>query len=211
MPLVTPTDADCLADIIWRHTEDATLSSGLWTLPEVANYLTERQNKLNAAAGLVLARATPAVAADSKATLPADWSATRRVSWHPSFAPLTGRTFHVERGDRFAAYAALPERPSIYDDHSGGTRVLELFPPPAALDGTLDLLYLSTLTAFALVAIAPISVSLPADFTPYLVYGAMADMLSKAGRGQDLERAKYCELRYAEGIALANLLLEGFA
>jgi hypothetical protein len=211
MPLVTPTDADCLADIIWRHTEDATLSSGLWTLAEVATYLTERQNALNAAAGLVLARTTVAVAADSKATLPADWSATHRVSWHPAFAPLIGRTFHVERGDRFAAYASLPERPSIYDDHSGGTRVLELFPPPTASDGTLDLLYISTLMAFALNPAAPVTCSLPADFVPYIVYGACADMLSKAGRGQDLERAKYCELRYAEGTALANLLLEGFA
>ncbi len=215
MPLVTPTDADCLADIIWRHTEDATLSSGLWTLAEVATYLTERQDKLNAAVGLVVARASAvAIDVNSQATFPADWVATRRVSWRPTSGALADRSFSITRGDRFSDYAthqSTATRPLAFDDHSGGTRMLELLPAEFSSSGNLDLLYISTLTAFALNAAAPVSVSLPADFTPYIVYGAMADMLSKAGRGQDLERAKYCELRYAEGIVIAGLMLEGFA
>ncbi|SRR6266568_4526029 len=214
MPLATLTDATVLADLMWRHTEDATFSSGLWTLTEVANYLTERQNKLNATVGLILARQSVAVDATSKATLPGDWIATRRVSWQPTSGSLAGRSFSVLRGDRFTDYAVHQTgatQPLSYDDHSGGTRVLELLPPSFASSGNLNLLYLSTLTALALDPASPVTFSLPFDLVPYIVYGVMADMLSKAGRGQDLERAKYCELRFQEGIAVAGLLLEGFA
>jgi hypothetical protein len=215
MPLVTPTDADLLADLAWRHTEDLPLTSGLWTLPELAAYLTERQNRFNALTGVVVAHQAIAVGADSKAQLPADWISTFRVSWHPSLAPLAGRTFAVPRGDRFAGYLSQDQpdsaRPTVYDDHAGGTRILELFPPPAASDGTLDLLYLSTLTALALTPGSPIPLSIPADFVPYVLYGVMADMLHKSGRGQDLERASYCDRRFEEGVGIARLLFEGFA
>ena len=48
-------------------------------------------------------------------------------------------------------------------------------------------------------------------WAPYLKYGVLADMFSKDGRGQDLLRARYCEQRFAEGIALASVLVDGFA
>jgi hypothetical protein len=214
MPLAAITDDTVLHDLMWRHTEDAAFSSGLWTLTEIANYLTERQNAFNAATGLVLARATVAVDATSKATLPSDWIATRRVSWLPTSGTLAGRSFAVLPGDRFTDYGAHQTnatQPLSYDDHSGGTRVVELLPPTFASSGNLNLLYVSTLTALALNPAAPVTFSVPFDFIPYVVYGVMADMLSKAGRGQDLARAAYCEARFAEGIAVAQLLLEGFA
>lgn len=211
MPLAAITDATVLADLEWRHTEDATFSSGLWTLPEIANYLTERQNAFNKAIGFVFTRAQAvAVDADSKAVLPADWIATHRVTWR---AAVSGRAYTVTRGDRFADYSVsntTPAAPLIYDDHSGGTRVLELLPPRFTL-GTLDLLYVSTLTALGLNPASPVTFSVPFDVVPYIVYGVMADMLSKSGRGQDLERAKYCELRWQEGLAVAALLMDGFA
>ena len=50
---------------------------------------------------------------------------------------------------------------------------------------------------------------IPDDWVPYLKYGVYADMLGKQGRGQDLLRAKYCDQRYQEGIALAQALLNG--
>src|SRR6266487_4901944 len=195
MPLATVTDAAALADLLWRHTEDATFSSGLWTIAEIANYFTERQNRFNAVTGLVVARGTVAVDADSRATLPADWMATQRVSWQPTSGPRAGRAFSITRGDRFTDYAthqASATQPLAYDDHSGGTRVLELLPPSFPSSGNLDLLYASTLAALALNPAAPVAFSVPSDFVPYLVYGVMTDMLSKAGRGQDLKRAAYC-------------------
>ena len=214
MPLAPVTDDTMLHDLMWRHTEDQTFSSGLWTLPELANYLTERQNRFNAATGLVLARASLTITAASTVTLPADWSATHRVAWHPTGA-LAGRTFAVPRGDRFSAYSSssqvAPLAPLAADDHAGGTRVLELLPAVFPSSGTLDLLYVSTLTALTLTPGNPVAFSVPFDFVPYLVYGVMGDMLSKSGRGQDLERAAYAELRYQEGLAVAALLLEGFA
>ena len=44
-------------------------------------------------------------------------------------------------------------------------------------------------------------------FYPYIKYGVMADMLSKEGEAQDVNRAKYCQGRYEEGVELAKILL----
>jgi hypothetical protein len=226
MPLAAITDDTVLHDLMWRHTEDATFSSGLWTLTEIANYLTERQNRFNGETGLVLTHtgavleagpvltgtggATLPVDPFSRIALPTDWISTHRVSWRSA-----DRTYAVPRGDRFAAYmlgdSPFPLMPLAYDDSSGGTRVLELLPAIFPSTGAVDLLYVGTLTALTLTPGNPVTLTVPFDFVPYLVYGVMSDMLSKSGRGQDLERARYCELRYQEGVAVAALLAEGFA
>ncbi len=118
----------------------------------------------------------------------------------------------MTRGDRFSDYTfdGTPSAPLTYDDHAGGTRVLELLPALFST-GTLDFLYVSTLAALNLNAASPVAFALPFDVVPYIVYGVISDMLSKSGRGQDLERAKYAESRYQEGIAVVSLLMEGFA
>jgi hypothetical protein len=213
MPLAAITDDTVLHDLMWRHTEDATFSSGLWTLPEIASYLTDRQNRFNNETALVLSHAVAGalpVDPSSRIALPADWVSTHRVSWL-----FGGRSFAVPRGDRFSSYMLgdnqAPICPLAYDDHAGGTRVLELLPAVFPSEGSVDLLYVSTLTALTLTQGNPIAFSVPFDFVPYLVYGVISDMLSKSGRGQDLERAAYAELRYQEGIAVARLLMEGFA
>jgi hypothetical protein len=51
--------------------------------------------------------------------------------------------------------------------------------------------------------------TLPDEFVVPLKYGAMADMLTKVSRVQDV-RAQYCESRYAMGVEIAKLLLGGF-
>lgn len=51
---------------------------------------------------------------------------------------------------------------------------------------------------------------LPDEFIPALKWGVMADMLSKVGRGQDLQRAAYCESRYQEGVEAAAIILAGW-
>lgn len=204
------TDADALIEVQWRLIEDAGLTSGLWTLPEIAGYFNQRQNRFNRDTFLLLAQEPIAATVGvSTYTLPDDWIATQRVSWRTAggfFCP-------IDRGDRFSATILLPPtggplRPVLYDDHAGGSHQIELFPTPLT-DGTINLLYASTLEVLNFAGTNDLF-DLPDDFVPYIVYGVLADCLSKDGRGQDLTRSAYCQLRYEEGVALAAFFLAGW-
>jgi hypothetical protein len=49
--------------------------------------------------------------------------------------------------------------------------------------------------------------SVPDEFACYIKYGALADCWKKAGPGQDLIRAAYCEERFQEGVDLGRALM----
>lgn len=206
------TDADQLIEVQWRVLEDVNFTSALWTLAEVAGYFNQRENQFNRDTKLMLAyEAVPVVNGSTQVALPTDWIATQRATWRDT---PTGAITVMERSDRFAAMAGIPAtggptRPTLLDDHSAGTLVAEIF-PPAPTDGTLGLLYASTLELLNFNPAAPDLFDVPDEFVPYVTYGVLADMLSKDGRGQDLPRAQYCESRYQEGVALAAILLGGF-
>lgn len=211
------TDADQLAEVAWRVIEtDTTFNSGLWSVAEIANYFNQRQNRFNRDSKLMLAHQPISfVAGQSSADLPSDWIATQNGSWTPATGASAGIATTVATGDRYAAEKAIsvtnnpPTRPTIMDDQSAGPLTLELFPPPD-VDGELDLLYASVLATLGFDPGSPDIFNLPDDVVPFVMYGVLADMLSKDGRGQDLARASYCESRFQEGIALSAILLEGW-
>lgn len=209
------TDADQLAEIIWRLVEDGALTSGLWTLSEIAGLFNQRQNRFNRDTFLMLAE-MPGIAATAGTAaydLPDDWIATQRVTWKS----VAGVISPLDRGDRWAAAALIdqtnpPTKPIMYDDHAGGSRRIEIFPTPAT-DGTIGLLYASVLELLNFNPAAPDIFDIPDDFVPYVLYGVLEDLLSKdagTGRGRDLGRAAYCRARYEEGVAVAALFLGGF-
>ncbi len=206
------TDGDALTEVQGKLLEDATFTSGLWTLAEVYAYFNERQNRFNRDTLLMLAHEDTAVpAATVNVALPPDWIATQRASWKDV---ATGIFTPLDRSSRYAALMgistnALPTKPLLLDDDAGGTLSAELFPIPAA-DGILRLLYACVLEPLNFDAVNPDIFDVPDDFLPYIMYGVLADMLSKDGRGRDLFRANYCEGRYGEGVAIAAILLGGY-
>jgi hypothetical protein len=207
------TDADVLAEIQWRLIEDATFSAGLWTLGEVAALVQQRQDRFNRETFLLLAHEfLAAVAGTPGYDLPDDWIATQRVSWKST---VTGVYTPLSRIDRFGRRSFLlgtnaPTKPIGYDDTSAGPRRVEVSPTPQT-DGQLHVLYASTLELLNFNPIAPDILDLPDDFVPYVVYGTLADLLSKEGEGRDLARAAYCNARFDEGVAIAAFFLGGFA
>lgn len=210
------TDADFIEEIAWRTIETSLFPSGLWTVTEIANYTNQRQNRFNRDAKLMLAHQPLTFsAAQTSADLPQDWIATINGSWTPATGTTAGISTTVGTGDRYAAEKAIsstnnpPSRPVILDDQSAGPLKVELFPPPDVA-GDLEILYASVLEVLPFDPLNPEIFDLPDDVIPYIVYGVLADMLSKDGRGQDLARAKYCEERFQEGIALSAILLEGW-
>lgn len=52
---------------------------------------------------------------------------------------------------------------------------------------------------------AGVAVGVLQDFTPYLKWGALADLLAKDGPANDVERSRYCEQRYQEGVVLSSI------
>ncbi len=205
------TDADQLVEVRWRLIEDAALSSTLWTLPEIAALFNQRQDRFNRDTFFLLAhQPIAAVAGTEDYDLPEDWIATERVTWRT----LAGAISALTPVDRFGmsnlfSPGNLPPRPIAYDDQSAGIEVLEIGPVPAA-DGTLEVLYVSTLELLNFDPLAPDIFDLPDDFIPYITYGVLSDLLSKEGNGRDLPRSAYCQSRYEEGVAVAALFLLGF-
>lgn len=214
------TDADQLAEVQWRVLEvSSSFPSGLWSVSEIADYFNQRQNRFNRDTKLLLAHQPIATVNGTYSyPLPQDWIATQRMTFTPYNAQgaPSGATNPMKRSDRFAANRGIalgggtpPGGPVVYDDVSAGTLTLEVFPTPTTA-GSIDLLYACTLEALGF-GNPPDIFDIPDDFVPFITYGVLADMLSKDGRGQDLARAEYCEGRFEEGVALAAILLEGFA
>jgi hypothetical protein len=54
-----------------------------------------------------------------------------------------------------------------------------------------------------------IALSIPDDWAPYIVWGALSELLSSDGPAYDPVRAQYCDQRFHEGIELARLVLGG--
>lgn len=205
------TDADQLAEVAWRLLDDTLMSSGLWTIPEITGYFNQRLNRFNKATKLVFAH-QPIAGVNGTATydLPQDWIQTVRVTWEDPDGNITP----ITPSDRLAASrgymsSGAPTIPTTYDDQSAGTLKLQLFPTPVT-NGTIDLLYVCTLEPLSFDPDNPEIFDTPDDFVPYVTYGVLADMLSKDGSGQDLERAKYCEQRFIEGITISQILLDGY-
>ena len=204
-------DTDQFTEVQNKLLEDAAFLSGLWTVAEVQALFNQRENRFNRDTKLMLAvEDVPVPAGTVQVVLPPDWIATQRAAWNDKAGNFTP----VERSSRFAAAMGIgtigaPIIPTLIDDNQGGTLTAELFPVPTA-DGILQLLYASTLEPMFTDPLNPDIFDIPDDFVPYVCYGVLADLLGKEGRGRDLERAKYCEERYEEGVALAAILLGGF-
>lgn len=181
-----------------------------WTREEVLALLNQVQRQFINDTLLVLKLdAVPTLAGQLRNALPADWVATRRAAWAPS--TLGSVYVEVPKGsgweaDHDASARAWPtataERPQLYMDAELPHLEFQLAPPPAA-DGTLELLYAAL---SAVMTGEGVSLVVPDEFAHVIKYGAMAIMLNKRGDAYDPERAAYCQSRYDEGVAAANLL-----
>ena len=203
------TDAEILTEIVAGVLEDASFSSGLWTLAEVLGYFNQRQQRFLKATKITAATAIlPWTTGQPEADLPADWIDTICARWH---ALVEDRWTPVLPADSFELDHMTPETALTVNPPQGWrlsdleTLRMVLGPPPIA-PGELEIVYVSLAVALDGSGIA---CEIPDALCPYLKYGVWADMLGKEGRGQDRLRARYCETRWEEGITLASALLDG--
>lgn len=186
-----------------------TWPSGLWTMVEVVGYLDQRQNMFLKDSHFQFGIANiPATQGVHIYDLPNDWINTIRVLW----IDTDDNTLELPRSDLWEADYGIPSwsyveaTPKIFWD-GGKPATIRLMPIPDT-DGTIQIHYVPY--AALLTGVPPELFTLPAEFVPPVKYGAMADMLTKVGRANDIPRAKYCAQRFKLGIEVAKLLVKGW-
>ncbi len=204
-------DTDLLTEIEFALIEDPTFTSGLWTIPEILTYANQRQQRFQKGTRVVASWAiVPWTPGQPEHDLPTDWIDTLCARWHAfvdnTWVPIPqSDSFELDHLTPDTALTVNPPQGFRYSDLE--TLRIVLGPAPTA-PGELEIVYI----ALAVVLDGTgIPLTIPDVLGPYLKYGILADMLSKEGRGQDLLRARYCEQRWEEGIALASALLDGWA
>lgn len=205
------TDAEVLTEVASATIEDALFSSGLWTITEILAYTNLRQQRFLKATRCVAGTAIiPWTPGQPEHDLPADWIDTILARWHSfvedTWVPIPqSDSFELDHISPDTALTVHP--PQGFRDSDLETLRIALGPAPTA-PGELEIVYVALAAALDG---SGIPFEVPDMLVPYLKYGILADMLSKDGRGQDLLRARYCEQRFEEGIALASALTDGWA
>lgn len=212
---MTVTDQELLnqtqAHLLETQDLGLTVSSGLWTVAEMISYANNRQRQFLKDTAILLKR-TPLVTTPNvnRQPLPSDCVEIARISWQGN----DGTFREVARADSLDSDMNLPSwelesgpTPREYSETEDPSLEIRVAPAPS-IPGVLTALhsYLGTTLSNS-----GISLTVPDEFYPAVLWGTIADMLSKVGRGQDLTRAGYAESRYAEGVAAAAVMLNGFA
>lgn len=189
-----------------------------WTHDELVRIANDRQDSLLKTTHLQVgvAATIPGVppvltetAGDPIVVLPEDWIASVLLIR----TPLGGAPYLVDgpadswQGDNAdSTMVAAPGVPRLFYDMEVETRTIRLVPAPA-VEGRLLLYYIpraATLTGAGEFCTVPDELA-----RTTLIYGILADLLSKLGRGMDLPRASYCRQRWTLGAELTDLLLQG--
>lgn len=199
------TDADILSQIQLALVEPAdggiTVPSGLWTPAELQDALDNGKQFVRVGAVPFLTRVTLITVPNQiRYDLPQDWVATQRVVWHGA----NGSKMDLGRDSTWSADYMDPYwpmnaegRPEIYNDTITPMPQLQVM-PPAQDNGVLEVTYLSAGTTLTDLLI------------PIAKWRAIALLLGKDGRGQDLPRAKLANDLATQGLKVLNVFLKGW-
>lgn len=189
----------------------ATWPSGLWTRTEVLTILQEREAAFLKASGILVgtARLGPITPGQTRLALPDDWIGTVGAVWEGedgTLRPLTrSDSFALDHGD--SAWAIARDTPLVYADYATPMLELQIGPAPD-VPGWVQLRYVAQG--------APLDgsgevLTLPDPYVDAAYkYGTLADLFGKDGRGENPEKAAYCELRFRLGVDAARLILTGW-
>lgn len=127
----------------------------------------------------------------------------RRVRYIPAAGLGSPSTLYREDGLAFEyfnnGYEQTTGTPLGWDT-LGSPPQLITFDAAAGVPNALDMLCM--LSGGVIAPPTPSPLLIPDDFSWVLKFGMMADLLSKESEATDLERAKYCQQRFTEGLRL---------
>lgn len=210
----TVTDQSLISTIEYSLLEPPTTSvwtgSAQFNLEEIVAALQRRRDQWILETGCVLARSTQGLppTMGGRQPLAQDVMTVRRVAWQTTDGNVTPLT----REDVWSISHFLPNwvqstgRPPIavpFGYSVGETPPLVMqIAPPNSDTGLLDIVYVPRGTPLTVGTGSFLGI--PNDFTPFVRFGAMADLLSKDGLAADPARAQYCESRWRQGIQVAQ-------
>lgn len=233
------TDTELIKNAQYRLLENGnadangtSLMTDMYSIQEIIDALNQRQQKFLLDTGMIGVRTTiPATQGVSVYDLPADNIMPRRVTWNNtgsitpggygvgqngfggygvggSSMPGTGtvltRVDSWELDNGQPDWASDDSPPIAWYDNNLGQQKIGITRPSQT--GVIGLLYIQLATTLTGLGVA---LTIPDDWTPYVLWGALCDLLNHDGQSFDPVRAKYCETRYTEGIELARLVLKG--
>jgi len=210
------TDVYAANDVIYKTLENGaadaawpSLQTPMFGSQEIIDCLNRVQQDFMLQTGMILTRTT--ITASANVPLydtPADSIRPRRIAWTDQSDSLT-RT--LTEADTWELDNGLPTWnqdtgiPLVWYESNLPQQQFGVSPTPIN-NGTIDFLY-QALTAT--LDGSGILLTVPDDWSPYIVWGTLGELLSSDGQGFDPVRARYCSQRYEEGIELARIVLGG--
>jgi hypothetical protein len=194
---------DLLDQIILMTQEDATFSSGFWTIAEIIDYINDVEKDFFDRSGCFKRQDTVGATAGDRVFLePTDSMSIDRITFNQVPLHRTDRwMLDMEDRNWKNQPAGVPKQ---YHQDLLLTKRFEVDRDvgPVGQDFTLTYTILpTTLTTTT----DPLNIT-PAFFH-YILYGVLEKMLGKQGEGQDLGREKYCHARYEAGVAIVLTLM----
>lgn len=194
----------------------ASYASGLYTVAEVVGRFNFRANLFNKLTGAYTATGSQVATSGTKSqdvsTAAADLIDILAVFWSSdagvSYEDLSvGSSFEA---DAYLSNQASAATPILWALDTSKVLGITLIPAPlfSGSDGKLQLLYLPKLGTFPATPDGT-SLSLPDDFTPFIKYGALADLFGKSGETYDPVRASICESLFQLGVEVTIGWLSG--
>jgi hypothetical protein len=188
-----------------------TWPSGLWNTAEIVSYMNNRSRSLLCDSGLTVAIGySGVVTGQDEFDLPDNLIDIRRVAWAIETDPMAYTELPIATGweldhdDPNWPTASAPA-PEVYTEDTQQSLTISVNPKPTDT-GEMELIF--TALGGALTGTGSF-LSIPDDYTPYIAWGARADMLSSEYEVNDPARAAHCESRFQEGLELARILVSG--
>lgn len=185
------------------------VGSKQFTLAQVTGALTKRRDQFLRDTGMAVTYLPgPYVPAppDGRIQLPGEVIAVRRVVWKdltPLYTPLYRTDEFGATG--FSNTTTTPGDPFSYSVSITPPVSMAIYPPPIDTGGV----QLAVIQAGATLDGSGVLVGVPDDFSQYVLFGALADLLGADGQCRDPQRATYCDGRYQEGVTLGRLFPSG--
>jgi hypothetical protein len=202
-----------LLSAIQRITLENTIDGGLtwstlWTGAEVHGYLNQRLSRFLVETEVVQKVSVLAIGPSEQTfDLPADLVVLKRVA-----ASSDGVTYKVVVfSDRWATDAATltldEDRPAVCIPEPLPPLRLKVLPTPVGSMNYQIIYVYEPVSPYTTASSRLTTLFIPDMFTPYLLFGILADMFKKEGEANDPDRAKYFEDRWKEGLELGKLIL----
>lgn len=191
----TITEASLLTQAKLMLIEPAISFTDGFSADDFANAFEQARNQFLLETGIYISQSTPQLvsAGEGRVTFGDDTIIdVRRATW----TDLDGSVTQLMREDEFTSFAfspawaqdtGTPQRYSLYPDP---LLTIQLIPPPID-NGILTIQSIS-------------SGVVPDDFTPFILWGVLANVLNAPGPGGDPLRAQYAQQRYNEGLIVGQ-------